>query len=56
MLAALDACMSMLPEDRPRYLMGLGDPVGIVESVARGVDMFDCVLPTRAGTTRNGSQ
>ena len=36
-----------LPADRPRYLMGVGDPVGIVEGVAHGVDMFDCVLPTR---------
>ncbi len=49
MLAALDACIEALPGDRPRYFMGLGDPVGIVEAVARGVDMFDCVLPTRLG-------
>ncbi|MDE0607044.1 MAG: tRNA guanosine(34) transglycosylase Tgt [Acidimicrobiaceae bacterium] len=47
MLAGLDACIDILPRDQPRYFMGLGDPVGIVESVARGVDMFDCVLPTR---------
>ena len=47
MLLGLDSCMGILPVDRPRYFMGLGDPVGIVESVARGVDMFDCVLPTR---------
>ena len=47
MLHGLDACMGLLPPDQPRYFMGLGDPVGIVESVARGVDMFDCVLPTR---------
>ena len=47
MLPALDSCMTLLPEDQPRYFMGLGDPVGIIESVARGVDMFDCVLPTR---------
>ena len=47
MLEGLDACMRLLPADQPRYFMGLGDPVGIVESVARGVDMFDCVLPTR---------
>ena len=39
----------MLPADRPRYLMGVGKPVDLVEAVARGVDMFDCVLPTRAG-------
>ena len=48
-LAALEACVPELPADRPRYFMGLGDPVGIVESVARGIDMFDCVLPTRLG-------
>ncbi len=47
MLHGLDACMALLPLDQPRYFMGLGDPVGIVESVARGVDMFDCVLPSR---------
>ena len=47
MLFGLDACMGLLPLDQPRYFMGLGDPIGIVESVARGVDMFDCVLPTR---------
>ncbi len=49
MLEALDACMAPLPADRPRYFMGLGDPAGLVESVARGVDMFDCVLPARLG-------
>ncbi len=42
-----------LPEEKPRYFMGIGDPVGILEVVARGVDMFDCVLPTR--TARTGS-
>ncbi|HAB57807.1 MAG TPA: hypothetical protein DCE75_07110 [Acidimicrobiaceae bacterium] len=47
MFHGLDACMDLLPLDQPRYFMGLGDPIGIVESVARGVDMFDCVLPTR---------
>jgi queuine tRNA-ribosyltransferase len=47
MLPAVEATTDALPADRPRYLMGVGDPVGIVESVARGVDMFDCVLPTR---------
>ena len=47
MLDGLDSCMGILPPDQPRYFMGLGDPIGIVESVARGVDMFDCVLPTR---------
>ncbi|HET6874354.1 MAG TPA: tRNA guanosine(34) transglycosylase Tgt [Acidimicrobiales bacterium] len=49
MLIALEAAISELPEDRPRYLMGVGDPVGLVEAVALGVDMFDCVLPTRLG-------
>jgi queuine tRNA-ribosyltransferase len=47
MLPALDAALAALPADRPRYLMGVGDPHSIVEAVARGVDMFDCVLPTR---------
>ena len=47
MLPALVAVVDVLPADRPRYLMGLGDPLGIVDAVARGVDMFDCVLPTR---------
>jgi queuine tRNA-ribosyltransferase len=44
---ALEAALSVLPADRPRYLMGLGDPLGLVDAVLRGVDMFDCVLPTR---------
>ena len=47
MLVALDAAVAHLPVDQPRYLMGVGDPVGLVEAVARGVDMFDCVLPSR---------
>lgn len=47
MLPALAAAIAELPADKPRYLMGVGDPVGIVEAVALGVDMFDCVLPTR---------
>lgn len=47
MLPAITAATSSLPPDRPRYLMGVGDPVSLVEAVARGVDMFDCVLPTR---------
>ncbi len=47
MLPALAAALEHLPADAPRYLMGLGDPVGIVESIALGVDLFDCVLPTR---------
>jgi len=49
MLAALEATTPFLPEARPRYLMGVGKPVDLVEAVARGVDMFDCVLPTRSG-------
>ena len=47
MLPALAAALEHLPEDQPRYLMGVGDPSGIVEAVGLGVDMFDCVLPTR---------
>lgn len=47
MLPALEAAVAPLPVDRPRYLMGVGDPLSMVEAVARGVDMFDCVLPTR---------
>jgi queuine tRNA-ribosyltransferase len=49
MVEVLDFAPSMLPTERPRYLMGVGKPVDIVEAVARGVDMFDCVLPTRSG-------
>ena len=47
MLPAIEAAVAVLPVDRPRYLMGVGDPVSMVEAVARGVDLFDCVLPTR---------
>ncbi len=47
MLPALDATTAALPTDQPRYLMGVGDPIGIIEGIALGVDMFDCVLPTR---------
>ncbi|MBR2344207.1 MAG: tRNA guanosine(34) transglycosylase Tgt [Lentisphaeria bacterium] len=49
MMIAVDAAAPCLPENSPRYLMGVGTPRQIVESVARGVDMFDCVLPTRLG-------
>jgi queuine tRNA-ribosyltransferase len=49
MLQTLDVTVPLLPQERPRYLMGVGKPLDIVESVARGVDMFDCVLPTRSG-------
>jgi queuine tRNA-ribosyltransferase len=47
MLPALEAALGPLPADRPRYFMGLGDPLGMVDAVALGIDMFDCVLPTR---------
>ena len=49
MCETLDHCVGHLPVDRPRYLMGVGKPIDLVEAVARGVDMFDCVLPTRSG-------
>ena len=59
MLEVLDYAADMLPEDRPRYLMGVGKPDDIVRAVARGIDMMDCVLPSRSGRTgqlftRNG--
>ena len=53
MMLAVDAAAPHLPDNAPRYLMGVGTPRQIVESVARGVDMFDCVMPTRLG--RHGS-
>ncbi len=49
MVEVLDFAPAILPPERPRYLMGVGKPIDIVEAVARGVDMFDCVLPTRSG-------
>ncbi len=49
MLATLEATVPFLPADKPRYLMGVGTPDDLLESVARGIDMFDCVMPTRAG-------
>lgn len=49
MLEVLSSVMPFLPSNRPRYLMGVGKPIDLVESVARGVDMFDCVIPTRSG-------
>ena len=52
MFSTLDVTTPMMPADRPRYLMGVGKPDDLVGAVARGVDMFDCVLPTRSG--RNG--
>jgi queuine tRNA-ribosyltransferase len=51
MFAVLDVTAPALPEDRPRYLMGVGKPDDLVGAVARGIDMFDCVLPTRSGRT-----
>ena len=53
MYATLDVCNESLPTDRPRYLMGVGFPDDLVEGVRRGVDLFDCVAPTRMG--RNGT-
>lgn len=51
MFRTLDATMPLLPDERPRYLMGVGRPDDILGAVARGIDMFDCVLPTRMGRT-----
>jgi queuine tRNA-ribosyltransferase len=51
MFGCLDFAPAQLPEDRPRYLMGVGKPDDIVGAVERGIDMFDCVLPTRSGRT-----
>ncbi|HZO97358.1 MAG TPA: tRNA guanosine(34) transglycosylase Tgt [Gaiellaceae bacterium] len=53
MFATTDEVAALLPDDRPRYFMGIGDPEGILEVIEAGVDMFDCVLPTR--TARTGS-
>ena len=49
MLRMLEVVTPILPTDKPRYLMGVGTPDDMIESVARGIDMFDCVMPTRAG-------
>jgi len=51
MLGCLDFAVDMLPADKPRYLMGVGKPDDVVAAVMRGIDMFDCVLPTRSGRT-----
>ncbi|HLT78397.1 MAG TPA: tRNA guanosine(34) transglycosylase Tgt [Ferrovibrio sp.] len=51
MFATLDVTVPHLPQDRPRYLMGVGKPSDLVGAVMRGIDMFDCVLPTRSGRT-----
>ena len=53
MLDATTQAAALLPEEKPRYFMGIGDPEGVLEVISRGVDMFDCVLPTR--TARTGS-
>ena len=52
MYQVVEATTPLLPADQPRYLMGVGTPIDLVECVARGVDMFDCVMPTR--NARNG--
>ena len=49
MYAALDVTTPLLPRDKPRYLMGVGRPIDLLEGIARGVDLFDCVMPTRNG-------
>jgi queuine tRNA-ribosyltransferase len=49
MLAMIEEVAPILPQDRPRYLMGVGTPEDMLEAVARGIDMFDCVMPTRNG-------
>ena len=51
MFGVLDATVPLLPWDRPRYLMGVGTPDDLLGAVGRGIDMFDCVMPTRAGRT-----
>ncbi len=49
MLETLEATLPHLPTAKPRYLMGVGTPADLIEAVARGIDMFDCVMPTRSG-------
>jgi queuine tRNA-ribosyltransferase len=51
MLETVAAAAPRLPAGKPRYFMGIGDPLGILDVIARGIDMFDCVLPTRVGRT-----
>ena len=51
MFETMGRTAALLPADRPRYFMGIGDPEGLVEAIAAGIDMFDCVLPTRLGRT-----
>ena len=52
MFDTVEYCCEMMPKDQPRYLMGVGKPTDLIRAVYRGVDMFDCVMPTRNG--RNG--
>ena len=52
MYEMIELVNAILPTDKPRYLMGVGTPVNILEAIERGVDMFDCIMPTRTG--RNG--
>jgi len=52
MYRIIEIVNEILPEDKPRYLMGVGTPVNLLEAIDRGIDMFDCVMPTRNG--RNG--
>jgi queuine tRNA-ribosyltransferase len=54
MFQVLDDLMPHMPADKPRYLMGVGTPADIVGAVLRGIDMFDCVMPTRSGRTGKG--
>ena len=53
MYELVDFTTDFMPDDRPRYLMGVGKPENILESIARGVDMFDCVMPTRNARNAN---
>ena len=53
MYEMVEASVPFLPEDKPRYLMGVGTPEDLVEGVGRGIDLFDCVMPTR--NARNGT-
>jgi queuine tRNA-ribosyltransferase len=54
MFSVLEECVPALPAQRPRYMMGVGTPADIVGAVGRGIDMFDCVMPTRSGRTGKG--
>lgn len=54
MYETLDWTVPLLPADRPRYLMGVGRPIDLVEAVLRGIDLFDCVMPTRNGRNATG--